>query len=361
MGPLVTAALRDLTEMKIGNVNIGLDYDPVIIAEMSGNHNQSLQRALDIVDSAVNAGVQLLKLQTYTPDTITLNCNSSEFVISNSKSLWSGRTLYDLYSEAYTPWEWQEEIISYAHKKGIECFSSVFDESSVDFLESLGIKGYKLASQEIVHLPLIKKIAATGKPLIMSTGMATLSEIDEAVCTALNSGAKEIAIMKCTSTYPASVKDSNVLSIPILRKIFNIEVGLSDHTLGIGAALGAIAHGATFIEKHLTLDRNDGGVDSAFSLEPKEFEKLVSESKNLKMSLGSVSFGPSKDEIPSLSGRRSIFVSKDIKKGEKFSDNNLKIVRPNNGLHPKYFEHIIGLHAKENIKFGTPLKWDDII
>ncbi|HIJ25852.1 MAG TPA: pseudaminic acid synthase, partial [Gammaproteobacteria bacterium] len=258
--------------MKINNVEIGLDYDPVIIAEMSGNHNQSLERALQIVDAAAESGAQILKLQTYTADTITLNVERDEFVISDEKSLWSGRSLYSLYQEAHTPWEWQKEIIQHAVEKGVECFSSVFDESSVEFLESVNIAAYKLASQEIVHLPLIQEVALTGKPMVMSTGMASLAEIDEAVNAVRKVSNSEIALLKCTSSYPATAENSNVLTIPYLRELFGCEVGLSDHTLGIGAALAAVSHGATLIEKHLTLSRSDGGVDSAFSMEPDEIK-----------------------------------------------------------------------------------------
>jgi N-acetylneuraminate synthase len=245
--------------VKINNVEIGLDHDPVIIAEMSGNHNQSLERALQIVDAAAESGAQILKLQTYTADTITLNVERDEFVISDENSLWSGRSLYSLYQEAHTPWEWQKEIIHHATEKGVECFSSVFDESSVEFLESVNIAAYKLASQEIVHLPLIREVALTGKPMVMSTGMASLAEIDEAVNTVRKVGNSEIALLKCTSSYPATAENSNVLTIPYLRELFGCEVGLSDHTLGIGAALAAVSHGATLIEKHLTLSRTWGG------------------------------------------------------------------------------------------------------
>jgi len=346
--------------MKIGNVDIGLQHSPCIIAEMSGNHNRSLDRALKIVESASASGAHLLKLQTYTPDTITLNVSRNEFVINSESSLWRGRSLYSLYEEAHTPWEWQKEIIEHSQNLGLTCFSSVFDQSSLEFLESLDVAAYKLASQEVVHLPLIREVAATGKPMIMSTGMASLGEIDEAVNTAIKAGATEFALLKCTSTYPADPKDSNILTIPLMRKIFGCEVGLSDHTVGIGAAISAVAHGATLIEKHLTLNRSDGGVDSAFSIEPHEMKDLVEVSEQARLALGKVFFGPTDSEFDSLSGRRSIYVSENVECGDVVTEKNVRVVRPNLGLPPKYYSEIIGKRFTKRAEIGTPLTWDII-
>lgn len=325
---------------------------------MSGNHNQSLERALQIVDVAATTGVQILKLQTYTADTITLNINVGEFFISDQSSLWKNRSLHSLYSEAYTPWEWQKQIIEHANQKGLTCFSSVFDETSVDFLEDVGVSAYKIASQECIHLPLIEKVASTNKPIIMSTGMASLAEIDEAVNLIRKTGSSEIALLKCTSTYPANPQNSNVLTIPYLRSLFGCEVGLSDHTFGVGAAVAAVAHGATVIEKHFTLSRADGGVDSAFSLEPQEMEQLVKETLRGWQSLGRVSFGPTEAEINSLSGRRSIYIAKDVMAGDVLTTENIRVVRPNLGLAPKYINLVLGKRFKNDSKIGTPLSWD---
>ncbi len=344
--------------MKIDNIEIGIDRPPCIIAEMSGNHNRSLERAMQIVEAAANAGVRLLKLQTYTADSITLNVEEGEFFISDSKSLWKNRSLYSLYTEAHTPWEWQKQIIERAIQLGLTCFSSVFDETSVDFLEDLNVPAYKIASQECIHHPLIRKVASTNKPIVMSTGMASLAEIDEAVNLIRKTGSSEIVLLKCTSSYPASPNNSNVLTIPYLRKIFGCEVGLSDHTLGIGAAVAAVAHGATLIEKHFTLSRVDGGVDSAFSLEPQEMQQLVVETVRAWQSLGQVSFGPTEAEKSSMSGRRSIYISRDVGAGEILSIDNLRVIRPNLGMAPKYYEVVLGRRIKRDAKMGTPLSWD---
>ena len=344
--------------MKIQDIEIGLDKLPVIIAEMSGNHNQSLERAMQIVKAAANVGAHILKLQTYTADTLTLDVEEEEFFISDADSLWKGRSLYTLYQEAQTPWEWQKEIIKRANALGLTCFSSVFDESSVDCLEDLKIPAYKIASQECVHLPLIRKVALTNKPIVMSTGMATLAEIDEAVNLILKTGSSEIVLMKCTSSYPTSPENSNIFTIPYLRKIFGCEVGLSDHTLGVGAAVAAVAHGATLIEKHFTLSRADGGVDSTFSLEPQEMQQLVEETERAWQSLGQVSFGPTDAEKSSFSGRRSIYISRDMQAGDEFTRNNLSVIRPNLGLAPKYYEIALGRKVRKDVKKGTPLNWD---
>ena len=344
--------------MKIHDINVGVDHPPAIIAEMSGNHNHSLERALQIVDAAAKTGVKFLKLQTYTADTITLNVDKGEFFISDPKSLWKNRSLYSLYSEAHTPWEWQKQIIEHSRAMGLICFSSVFDETSVDFLEDLDIPAYKIASQECVHLPLIRKVASTNKPIVMSTGMASLAEIDEAVNLIRKTSSSDIVLMKCTSSYPASPENSNVLTIPYLRKIFGCEVGLSDHTLGVGAAVAAVAHGATMVEKHFTLSRSDGGVDSAFSLEPHEMEQLATETTRAWQSLGRVIFGPTEAEISSLSGRRSLYISRDVRAGEILSSDNFRVIRPNLGLAPKYYDIVLGRRIKRDLKMGTPLSWD---
>ena len=343
--------------IKIDKINIGLNSKPVIIAEMSANHNHSLDRALKIVESVASTGVQMLKLQTYTADTMTLDIDDGDFLIKD-KNLWTGQTLHQLYKKAYTPWEWHEPIMKKAKKLGMLCFSSAFDASAVDFLEKLNVPAYKVASFENTDLPLIKKIAETGKPVIVSTGMATLKEIEEVVETIKSSGCKKYVLLKCTSAYPASSENSNILTIPDLRKLFNCEVGLSDHTLGIGSALTAVAHGATVIEKHFTLRRSDGGVDSAFSIEPQEMKILVNEAESAWRSLGKISYGPTELEKPSLKFRRSLYVAEDIQINEKFTEKNLRIIRPGHGLAPKYYNQVLGCAVNGKLKKGTAVKWD---
>jgi N-acetylneuraminate synthase len=344
--------------MKITHRQIGPDTPPFVIAEMSGNHNQSLDRALAIVEAAATAGADALKLQTYTPDTMTLNLHGKGFSVEDAGSLWNGRSLYELYREASTPWEWHSPIFERCRSLGMIGFSTPFDETAVDFLESLAVPCYKIASFENTDLPLICKAAATGKPLIMSTGMATVAEIDEAVRTAREAGCRDLILLKCTSTYPATPKNSNVLTIPHMRKLFGCEVGLSDHTMGIGAALAAVAYGATVIEKHFTLRRADGGVDSAFSLEPEEMRLLVTESQRAMESLGGVSYGPTSAEKNSLVFRRSLYVVADMKAGETFNRDNLRTIRPGHGLPPKHFDRVLGRRAARDIDRGTPLSWD---
>lgn len=344
--------------MKIEDVEIGLDAPPRIIAEMSGNHSRSLARALLLVDEASRVGAAFFKLQTYTADTITLDIEQGEFIISQEQSLWKNRSLHSLYSEAHTPWEWQEQIIKRAREKGLICFSSVFDETSVEFLERLAVPAYKIASQECIHHPLLRQVALTNKPIIMSTGMASLAEIDEAVNLIKKSGSSDIILLKCTSSYPASPSNSNVLTIPYLRKIFGCEVGLSDHTLGVGAAIAAVAHGATVIEKHFTLSRSEGGVDSAFSLEPHEMQQLVIETERAWQSLGKLSFGPTEAENASMSGRRSIYIARNVQAGEVLNVDNLRVIRPNLGLAPKFYDVVLGRRMKCAAKKGTALKWD---
>jgi pseudaminic acid synthase len=346
------------TDFQIAGRTIGKAQPPFIIAEMSGNHNQSLDRALKIVQAAAEAGAHAIKLQTYTADTITLNVRKAEFVINDEQSLWKGENLHELYNKACTPWEWHGPIMTRAKELGILCFSSPFDDSAVDFLESLATPAYKIASFEIVHLPLIRRAAATGKPLIISTGMATLAEIDDAVAAARSSGCRDLILLKCTSTYPATPENSNVLTIPHLRAIFDCEVGLSDHTMGVGVAVAAVAHGATVIEKHFTLRRADGGVDSSFSLEPAELHSLVTETKRAWQSLGEVKFGATQAEISSLAFRRSIYIAEDVNNGEELTRTNLRCVRPGMGLPPKFYNTLLGRRVNQDVKKGTPMRWD---
>jgi len=346
-----------LTGLAIGTRPIGTQHAPFIIAEMSGNHNQSLDRALELVDAAANAGAHALKLQTYTADSITLDVSEGEFYIADERSLWRGKSLHELYTTASTPYEWHEHIIRRAAEHGMLCFSSPFDESAVDFLESLDVPAYKIASSEIVHLPLIRHAARTGKPLIISTGMASIGEIDEAVRAARDAGCRDLVLLKCTATYPATPSDSNILTIPHLRQAFGCEVGLSDHTMGVGASVAAVAHGATVIEKHFTLRRADGGVDSVFSLEPEELASLVVETERAWQSLGSVSYGPTESEEPSLVFRRSVYIAKDVKAGELLTPENLRCVRPALGVAPKFYELLLGRRVIADAKKGTPMSW----
>lgn len=345
----------------IGPFEVGNSVRPFIIAEMSGNHNQSLDRALAIVEAAFKAGVQAIKLQTYTADTITLDVHENEFMVQDEKSLWNGKSLHKLYNEAYTPWEWHAPIMKRARELGMVCFSSPFDETAVDFLEELNVPAYKIASFENIHLPLIRKAAKTGKPLIMSTGMASLAELDEAVKAAREAGCKDLILLKCTSTYPALPENSNLKTIPHMQELFQCQIGLSDHTMGVGVSVAAVTLGATVVEKHFTLSRAEGGVDSAFSLEPQELKSLVEETERAWQSLGSIKYGPTKAEEKSLVFRRSIYISKDVKSGEILSRDNVRIVRPGLGLPPKNLDLIIGKKVKMDLQIGTPLSWDHII
>lgn len=345
----------------IGDRMVGPSFPPFIIAEMSGNHNQSLERALELVDSAADAGAHAIKLQTYTADTITLNQEGGDFLIKDEKSLWSGQNLYQLYAKAYTPWEWHKSIMQRATDRGLLCFSSPFDESAVDFLEDLNVPAYKIASFENNHLPLIRKAASTGKPLIISTGMASISDLERAVNTAHENGCNNLILLKCTSTYPASPANTNIRTIPHLKQLFDVQVGLSDHTMGIGVSVASVALGATVIEKHLTLSREDGGVDSAFSLEPHELSSLVVESERAWHSLGDVQYGPTTAENASLAYRRSIYVSKDISIGEPFTESNIRVVRPGHGAPPWLYDHIIGKVSRAKHQAGSPLSFDDIL
>jgi N-acetylneuraminate synthase len=330
---------------------------PFIIAEMSGNHNQSLERALKIIDAAADAGASAIKIQTYTADTLTIK---GVFKITEKSSLWYGKDLHDLYDEAHTPWDWHKAIFEHAHKKGIICFSSPFDETAVDLLESLNNPIYKIASFEINHIPLLKYIAKTGKPVIMSTGASSLSEIAEAVNVLKREGCENLTLLKCTSTYPASAENSNLNTIPHLKELFNCEVGLSDHTMGIGVAVAAIAKGANVIEKHFCLDRSEGGVDSAFSLEPAEFKQLVIEAKNAYLALGKINYGITNDEKKVDAGKRSIYVSDKINEGEIITTKNIKVIRPGYGLHPRYYTDVLGKKANKNLEIGQPLSFNDL-
>lgn len=340
---------------------IGEAHSPFVIAEMSGNHNQSLNRALEIVEAAARSGAHAIKLQTYTADTMTLDVRGGAFEINDPNSLWTGKNLHDLYKLAYTPWEWHQPIMERAKQLGLICFSSPFDETAVDFLERLDVPAYKIASFENNHLPLIAKAASTGKPLIISTGMATLGELEMAVRTARDAGCKELILLKCTSTYPATPENTNISTIPHLKRLFDVEVGLSDHTMGVGVAVAAVALGASVVEKHFTLSRADGGVDSAFSLEPQELQTLVVETERAWQSLGKVSYGPTEAERKSLVFRRSIYVAKDIDEGELFTDENLRIVRPGDGAQPYLLGQIFGKSARRSLKAGTPLSLDQLL
>ena len=332
---------------------------PFIIAEISSNHNQSFERLFNIVEAAAKAGVSAIKLQTFLPDEITLNSSAEHFIINDSNSLWDGKRLHDLYVKAMTPWEWHKPIFDRCKELGIIGFSTPFHDSAVDFLEELDVPIHKIASFENNDIPLLKKVASTGKPVIMSTGMASIEELDEAVDTLRSNGCKQITLLKCTSTYPASPKDSNLLTIPDIKKRFGVEVGLSDHTMGIGVSVASIALGATVIEKHFTLTRSDGGLDSSFSMEPNEMKQLVEEGNIAYKALGNVKYGPaSNNEEISTNYRRSIYIFKNINKGEILSTDNVKIVRPAFGLEPRYWEEVIGKKASTNITEGSPLSWD---
>lgn len=345
-------------DFSLNNRTIGDDHRPFIIAEMSGNHNQSLERALTIVEEAAKAGADAIKLQTYTPDTMTIDIDGGLFTIDDEESLWTGKNLYELYELAHTPWDWHKPIFEKARELGLLPLSTPFDDTSVDFLEDLDVSVYKIASFENTDWSLLKKVAQTGKPVIMSTGAATLADIDEAVQVLRSNGCGELTLLKCTSTYPATPENTNLLTIPSMRDIFKCHVGLSDHTLGIGAAVASVALGARVIEKHFTLNRADGGTDAAFSIEPDELKALVEESERAFQALGHVQFGIQKAEEKSLRYKRSIYVVEDIRKGEEFSKENIRVIRPGDGLQPKYLENVLGKKAKQDLERGTPLSWE---
>ena len=344
--------------IKINGRHIGPNQQPFVIAEMSGNHNQSLERALEIVEAAAKTGAHALKIQTYTPDTMTIDLDEREFHISDPKNLWAGTSLYKLYGEACTPWEWHKPIFDRARTLGIIPFSTPFDDTAVDFLETLDVPCYKIASFENTDLPLIRRVAATGKPLIISTGMATVAELDDTVRAAREAGCKDLILLKCTSTYPATAENTNILTIPHLRELFGCEVGLSDHTMGVGVSIASVAIGASVIEKHFTLSRADGGVDSAFSMEPSEMAELVLESDRAWRAMGHVAYGPTEVEKKSLQYRRSLYVVQDIKAGDVLTKENLRAIRPGLGLPTKYLEKVLGRAVNKNLKRGTALGWE---
>lgn len=345
--------------MYIANHKIGLDQPPFIIAEMSGNHNQSLDRALEIIESAAKSGAHALKIQTYTPDTMTLDINEREFFIKDPGNLWAGNSLYKLYSQAFTPWEWHKDIFARARELGMIVFSTPFDETAVELLESLDAPCYKIASFENTDLPLIRRVAITGKPMIISTGMASIAELDETVSAARAAGCKDLVLLKCTSTYPAKPYDSNLLTIPHMRELFNCEVGLSDHTMGVGVSVASVALGATVIEKHFTLNRADGGVDSTFSMEPTEMEQLVVESERAWQALGKVTYGAATEgEIKSRTFRRSLYVVQNLKAGDILTKENIRAIRPGLGLPTKYLEVVLGKTVLRDVNRGTGLTWD---
>ena len=347
-----------MRDIKIGKYTIGELSKPFVIAEMSGNHNQSLERGMAIIEAAAAAGAHAVKLQTYTPDTMTLK---GVITIEDKNSLWYGRELHDLYKEAYTPWEWHKPLFYKAKSLGLEIFSTPFDETAVDFLEELGVSVYKIASFENTDWPLLKKVAQTQKPVIMSTGAASIADISQAVQVLRENGCEDLVLLKCTSTYPATPENTNLLTIPHMRDLYGCQVGLSDHTMGIGAAIAAVALGACLVEKHFTLKRSDGGVDSAFSMEPHELKLLVEESERAFLALGKIQYGVQKSEQKSLVFKRSIYVAEDIKEGEVFTKENIRVIRPGFGLPSKYYEMILGKTAKQTLKRGTALNFDHLL
>jgi pseudaminic acid synthase len=341
----------------IGTRKIGPGMPVYVIAELSANHNQSYEQGVKIVQAAKDAGADAVKLQTYTPDTITIRSDRELFRVSGG-TLWDGRTLYDLYGEAHTPWDWQPKLLQVAARLGLHLFSSAFDSSAVDFLEQMNVPAHKVASCELIDIPLIEKMARTGKPLIMSTGMATLEEIEEAVSAARAAGGRDIALLKCTSAYPAPPDEMNLRTIPELSRRFGVPVGLSDHSMGIAAPVAAIALGACLIEKHLTLSRSDPGPDSSFSLEPHEFKAMVDAIRVAEKALGEVHFGPTDREVSSRLYRRSLFVVQNVKRGECFTAENVRSIRPGHGLHTRHLPEVLGRKAAQDIERGTPLNWD---
>lgn len=348
----------EFQNFQIQDRQVGPDHPPFIIAEMSGNHNGSLEKALAIVDAAAAAGADALKIQTYTADTMTLDISEGEFFIEDPTSLWKGESLYNLYQKAYTPWEWHKPIFDRCKEKGMIGFSSPFDATAVDFLQDLNVPAFKIASFEIVDIPLIRKVAATGKPMIMSTGMSTEQEIKEAVDAAKSANCGPLILLKCTSSYPADPKDSNLKTIPYIQQQFGVYAGLSDHTLGTAAAVASVALGAVAIEKHFTLSRAEGGVDSAFSLEPDELTRLVEETRLAHRALGRIGLGPAEGEKKSLVFRRSLYATEDIEAGELITEQNIRAIRPGLGLPPKHWDELLGKTAKVPIKRGTALSWD---
>ena len=346
--------------MQIDGRPIGPDHPPYIVAEMSGNHGGSLERALQIVDAVAEAGADALKLQTYTAETMTIDADCDDFLISEPASLWHGRRLYELYEEAHTPWEWHETIFERARSNGLAAFSAPFDATAVDFLESLDVPAHKIASFEATDLPLVRHAARTGKPMIISTGLATASEIEAAVTAAREAGCRDLLVFKCTSAYPASPRDSNLATIAHLQQLSGAPVGLSDHTRGIGAAIASVALGAVAIEKHVTYSRSDETVDSAFSLEPAELAQLVVESRRAWEAIGTVHYGPTEEERDSLRLRRSLYLVQDVAAGEVLTRENVRSIRPGYGLPPGRIHDVLGLRTTHSIPRGTPLSWDHL-
>lgn len=346
-----------ITPISINERLIGPGYPAYVVAELSANHRQKYNEAVKLIKTAKEAGADAVKLQTYTPDTITIQSDAPEFRVSGGTP-WDGKTLYELYNEAYTPWEWQPKLKKIADDLGIDLFSTPFDKTAVDFLEHMGVPAYKVASFELVDIPLIEYMASKGKPIILSTGMATRAEIDEAVSAARKAGATQIALLKCTSAYPAPPEDMNLRTIPHLAKKFGVPVGLSDHTLGIAVPVAAVALGACIIEKHFTLSRNVPSPDSAFSLEPDEFRAMVEAIRTAEKALGEVNYEVSEQEAKSRVFRRSLFVVKDMKAGEIFTEENMRSIRPGYGLPPKYLKDVLGRRAARDIQRGTPIRWD---
>ena len=342
----------------LGSLTVGEDHPPVFIAEMSGNHGGSLNTALELVDAMAQAGAQGLKLQTYTADTMTLNCDGPGFVIEEANSLWKGERLYDLYEKAHTPWEWHKTIFDRCASHGMVCFSTPFDETAVDFLEGLNAPCYKISSFECTDLPLIRRVAATGKPVIISTGMASEQEIAKAVGSAREAGCQDLILLKCTSSYPAPVDQAHLRALPLLKDHFNCLVGLSDHTMGLAVPLASVAMGAVLIEKHVTLSRSDGTVDSAFSLEPHEVRDLVTETQRVWQAMGQAALGCNTAEKESLAYRRSLYVAKDIAAGECFTKENLRAIRPGFGLAPEHLEGLLGKPALQALTVGTAMRWE---
>jgi len=347
-----------MNDIRIGQHLIGPDHPPFIIAEMSGNHGQDLDKALRLVDAAAAAGAQALKLQTYTAATMTLDRAEGAFLIDDPGNLWRGQSLYQLYEKAHTPWEWHAPLFEHARRQGLIPFSTPFDASAVDFLESLEVPCYKIASFENGDLPLIRRVAATGKPLILSTGMATLAELVEAVETARAAGCRDLVLLKCTSSYPAEPTDANLLTLPHLAQLFDCQAGLSDHTLGTAVAVAGVALGARVIEKHFTLNRAEADVDAAFSLEPRELEQLVLDTRMAWQALGRVNYGPTDKERASRRFRRSLYIARDLQAGEVLTRDCLSCVRPAEGLAPRYLEMILGRTLRQAVKKGTPLSWE---
>ena len=346
-----------IKNIKIANLEVGYGLMPMVVAEMSGNHNQSLEKALEIVEKAAESGAHAIKLQTFTADTLTIDKNDGDFYLGDNKSLWNGMSMYELYKQAETPWDWHEKIFERCKELGLLCFSSPFDDSAVDFLENLDCPCYKIASTENTDFELLKKVAETKKPIIISTGMATIEELGEMVSVVQKAGCKDLILLKCTAAYPATPSDANLMTIKHMKDLLGCQVGLSDHTLGIGVALASVALGATLVEKHFTISRKDGGVDSAFSMEPHEFKLMVKEIKTASESIGHVSYGPTDNENSKLS-RRSLYIVEDMKKGDILTKYNMRSIRPGFGLPVKYYNDVLGMKVTVDIEKGTRMSWN---